>query len=73
METSSSLLNGVSIPLEMKDSNTVNDLRKMLPMDDYIFIHKQRIMRDNCSLRWHGAEDGDYLFVFKGTVSRGGF
>ncbi|PSR96412.1 Ubiquitin like [Actinidia chinensis var. chinensis] len=79
VQTSSSLLNGASIPLEMKDSNTVNDLRqallmrKILPMDDYIFIHKQRIMRDNCSLRWHGVEDGDYLYVFKGTVSRGGF
>ncbi|XP_057506521.1 uncharacterized protein LOC130789711 [Actinidia eriantha] len=79
VQTSSSLLNGASIPLEMKDSNTVIDLRqallmrKILPMDDYIFIHKQRIMRDNCSLRWHGVEDGDYLYVFKGTVSRGGF
>jgi hypothetical protein len=42
--------------LEMKDSCTVNDLRqlllsrKILPIDDYLFIHKQRIMRDNCSL-----------------------
>ncbi|KAH7861133.1 hypothetical protein Vadar_022010 [Vaccinium darrowii] len=79
VQTSSSLLNGASIPLEMKDSSTVNDLRqrllvqKTLPMDDYIFIHKQRIMRDNCSLRWHGVEDGDCLYVFKGTVSRGGY
>ncbi|KAG5545060.1 hypothetical protein RHGRI_017506 [Rhododendron griersonianum] len=76
VQTSSSLLNGASIPLEMKDSGTVNGLRqlllvrKILPMDDYIFIHKQRIMRDNCSLRWHGVEDGDCLYVFKGTVSR---
>ncbi|GMP66908.1 hypothetical protein CsSME_00027075 [Camellia sinensis var. sinensis] len=79
VQTSSSLLNAASIPLEMKDSSTINDLRelllmrKILPMDDYIFIHKQRIMRDNCSLRWHGVEDGDCLYVFKGTVSRGGY
>ncbi|KAE9457545.1 hypothetical protein C3L33_10555, partial [Rhododendron williamsianum] len=76
VQTSSSLLNGASIPLEMKDSSTVNELRqlllvrKILPMDDYIFIHKQRIMRDNCSLRWHGVDDGDCLYVFKGAVSR---
>jgi hypothetical protein len=78
VQTSSSLLNAASIPLVMKDSCTVNELRqlllggKVLPMDDYLFIHKQRIMRDNCSLRWHGVEDGDPLYVFKGTISRSG-
>ncbi|GAV87185.1 ubiquitin domain-containing protein [Cephalotus follicularis] len=76
VQTSSSLLNAASIPLEMKDSSTTDDLRqllltrKILPLDDYLFIHKQRIMRDNCSLRWHGVENGDSLYVFKGTVSR---
>ncbi|OAY33142.1 polyubiquitin 8 [Manihot esculenta] len=79
VKTSSALLNAASIPLEMKDSSTVNDLRslllsrKILPEDDYLFIHKQRIMRDNCSLRWHGVENGDSLYVFKGTVSRNGY
>lgn len=79
VQTSSSLLNAASIPLEMSDLSTVDDLRqllltrKMLPLDDYIFIHKQRIMRENCSLRWHGVENGDCLYVFKGTVSMGGF
>lgn len=78
VQTSSSLLNAASIPLEMKDSCTVNELRqlllsgKILPIDDYLFIHKQRIMHDNCSLRWHGVEDGDPLYVFKGTISRSG-
>ncbi|KAK0589551.1 hypothetical protein LWI29_015720 [Acer saccharum] len=77
VQTSSSLLNAATIPVEMKDSSTVNDLRelllsnKILPQEDYLFIHKQRIMRDNCSLRWHGVESGDFLYVFKGTVSRG--
>lgn len=76
VQTSSSLLDGASIPLEMIDSSTVNELRqlllsrKVLPMDDYLFIHRQRIMRDNCSLRWHGVEDGDILYVFKGNVIR---
>ncbi|KAI8551889.1 hypothetical protein RHMOL_Rhmol06G0222300 [Rhododendron molle] len=79
VQTSSSLLNGASIPVEMKDSSTVNELRqlllvrKILPMDDYIFIHKQRIMRDSRSLRSYGVEDGDCLYVFKGTVSREGY
>ena len=77
VQTSSSLLNAASIPLEMNDSSTVNDLRelllsgKILPLDDYLFIHKQRIMRDSCSLRWHGVENGDFFYVFKGTVTRG--
>ncbi|KAK9285852.1 hypothetical protein L1049_025053 [Liquidambar formosana] len=51
VQTSSSLLNAARIPLEMKDSSTVSELRqlllsrKILPIDDYLFIHKQRIMR----------------------------
>lgn len=79
VQTSSSLLNSACIPLELRDMDTVHELRqlllarKILPRDDYLFIHKQRIMRDNCSLRWHGVEDGDSLYVFRGTVSRNGF
>lgn len=78
VQTSSSLLNAASIPVEISDLSTVNDLmqslltRKILPQDDYIFIHKQRIMRESCSLRWHGVENGECLYVFKGTVSSGG-
>ncbi|KAF8016691.1 hypothetical protein BT93_H2038 [Corymbia citriodora subsp. variegata] len=79
VQTSSSLLNSAAIPLEMKDSCTVGDLRQtllsreILPADDYIFIHKQRLMRCDCSLRWHGVEDGETLYVFRGTVMRGSF
>ncbi|OMO72332.1 Ubiquitin [Corchorus olitorius] len=79
LQMSSSLINAATIPLEIKDSSTVNDLkqlvlsRKILPQDDYLFIHKQRIMRENCSLKWHGVESGDCLYVFRGTVTRGGF
>ncbi|XP_028785650.1 uncharacterized protein LOC114741535 [Neltuma alba] len=78
VQTSSSLLNAATIPVEMRDASTVNELkqlllsRKILPPDDYLFIHRQRIMRDSCSLRWHGVENGDFLYVFKGTVSRSG-
>ncbi|KAM0007527.1 putative Ubiquitin-like domain-containing protein [Helianthus debilis subsp. tardiflorus] len=77
VQTSSALLGSTCLPVEMKDSSTVTELRelllgrKLLPHDDYIFIHKQRIMRENCSLRWHGVENGDYLYIFKGTVGRG--
>ncbi|MBA0862321.1 hypothetical protein Goshw_007167 [Gossypium schwendimanii] len=78
VQMSSSLLNAAAITFEMKDCSTVNDLRelllsrKILPQDDYLFIHKQRIMRENCSLKWHGVENGDCLYVFRGTVSRSG-
>lgn len=78
VQTSSSLLNAATIPVEMRDASTVNELkqlllsREILPDDEYLFIHRQRIMRDSCSLRWHGVENGDFLYVFKGTVSRSG-
>ncbi|KAE8724579.1 putative triptychon and cpc [Hibiscus syriacus] len=73
VQMSSSLLNAAAITFEMKDCSTVNELRELLlsrrilPRDDYLFIHKQRIMRENCSLRWHGVENGDCLYVFRGT------
>ncbi|CAM8877172.1 unnamed protein product [Rhodiola kirilowii] len=76
LQTSSALLNSARFPLEVKDSSTIGELRQLilcrriLPMDDYIFIHKQRIMRDKCSLRWHSVENGDFLYVFKGIVTR---
>ncbi|XWS64091.1 hypothetical protein CRYUN_Cryun06bG0157400 [Craigia yunnanensis] len=79
VQMSSNLLNAATIPLEMKDSNTVNDLRqfllrrKNLSQDDYLFIQKQRIMHEDCSLRWHGVENGDCLYVFRGIVSRSGY
>ncbi|CAI0550580.1 unnamed protein product [Linum tenue] len=79
VQTASCLLNGASIPVELEDSSTVSDLRELLlrsksglPRDDYIFIHRQRIMRENCSLRWHGVQNGEVVYVFKGTVSRAG-
>ncbi|KAK6919389.1 Ubiquitin-like domain [Dillenia turbinata] len=77
VQTSSSLLNSASIPIDIKDTSTVSEMRQMLlsskilPVDDYIFIHKQRIMRDSCSFRWHGVANGDFLYIFKGTISRG--
>ncbi|XP_051115140.1 uncharacterized protein LOC127240476 [Andrographis paniculata] len=76
VQTSASLMNAARIPVEMNDTSRVEELRQlllergMLPADDYIFIHKQRIMRDDCSLRWHGVENGDFLYVFKGSVTR---
>lgn len=77
VQTSASLMNGVRVPVEMNDTSRVEEVRRLLverrivPADEYIFIHKQRIMRDDCSLRWHGVENGDFLYVFKGSVSRG--
>ncbi|ESQ51821.1 hypothetical protein EUTSA_v10017634mg [Eutrema salsugineum] len=79
VQTSSALYNGARIPVEIKDSCTISEMReglqanKTLPRDEYIFVHKQRIMRENCSLRWHGVENGETLFVFKGSISRGGY
>ncbi|XP_073139226.1 polyubiquitin [Henckelia pumila] len=76
IQTSSCLMNAAKIPVETIDTSRVGDVRRMLlekgilPVDEYIFIHKQRIMREDCSLRWHGVENGDYIYVFKGSVSR---
>ncbi|CAH9109651.1 unnamed protein product [Cuscuta epithymum] len=76
VKTSSALLNGATISVEMSDLSTIKELTQTLitgetlPEDEYIFIHKQRIMREHCSLRWHGVESGECLYVFKGTVSR---
>ncbi|XP_057802587.1 uncharacterized protein LOC131017860 [Salvia miltiorrhiza] len=76
VQTSSSLMGGARIPVEVEDSSRVSEVRemlverKMLPLDEYILIHKQRIMREDCSMRWHGVETGDILYVFKGSVSR---
>ncbi|XP_010414009.2 PREDICTED: uncharacterized protein LOC104700224 [Camelina sativa] len=79
VQTSSSLFNGARIPVEINETCTISEMReglqanKTLPRDEYIFVHKQRIMRENCSLRWHGVENGDTLFVFKGSISPGGY
>ncbi|XP_075521073.1 polyubiquitin [Primulina tabacum] len=78
IQTSSCLLNAAKIPVETSDASRVEEVRHMLlerrilPVDEYIFIHKQRIMREDCSLRWHGVENGDYIYVFKGSVTRSG-
>ncbi|KAK6142458.1 hypothetical protein DH2020_022806 [Rehmannia glutinosa] len=77
VQTSMSLMNESRIPMEMNDTSRVDELRQLLvergtvPADEYIFIHKQRIMREDCSLRWHGVENADFTYVFKGNVSRG--
>lgn len=76
VQTSSSL-NSASIPLEMNECDTVSNVRELLleknylPRNDYFFIHKQRIMKDNQSLRSHGVKNGDSIQVFQGTVSKG--
>ncbi|KAL6567572.1 hypothetical protein OROGR_001240 [Orobanche gracilis] len=77
VQTSASLMDGVRLAVEMSDTCRVDEMagmmveNGMLPEDEYIFIHKQRIMRGHCSLRWHGVENGDFVYVFKGSVSRG--
>ncbi|KAI3948772.1 hypothetical protein MKX01_022186 [Papaver californicum] len=66
-----SVLNSARTPLEMFESNTVREIRqvlsdgKILPQDDYFFIHKQRIMQDDSSLHWHGVEDGIFCMFLK--------
>ncbi|KAK6141165.1 hypothetical protein DH2020_025083 [Rehmannia glutinosa] len=78
VQTAASLMNGARVPVEMNDTSRVDEMRRLLVErgilvagDEYIFIHKQRIMREDCSLRWHGVENADFVYVFKGTVSRG--
>ncbi|KAG9454150.1 hypothetical protein H6P81_007054 [Aristolochia fimbriata] len=68
-----SSLNSANIPVEMDETCTVREVRrlllgkKLLPPDDYFFIHKQRILGENKSLYCHGVKNGDHLHVFKGT------
>ncbi|KAL3624678.1 hypothetical protein CASFOL_031346 [Castilleja foliolosa] len=68
---------GMRFPVEMSETSRVDEMRNMmvekgmLPEDDYIFVHKQRLMEADCSLRWHGVENRDFIYVFKGTVSEG--
>lgn len=75
VQTSSALLNSARFVLDVRDSSGISELkqillfREILPFDDYIFIHKQRIMLDKLSLKCHGVENGDFIYVFKGSIS----
>ncbi|CAA0837107.1 Ubiquitin-like superfamily protein [Striga hermonthica] len=78
VQAAASLMGAARMPVEMNEWCCVEEMRRamvekgMLPEDEYIFIHKQRIMNGERSLRWHGVESGDFVYVFKGSVSRVG-
>ncbi|ESQ38072.1 hypothetical protein EUTSA_v10029386mg, partial [Eutrema salsugineum] len=67
------------IPVEVNASDNVGELRKelakiqqrfqvSLPQEGYFFIHKQNVMDDDWSFRWHR---GDTIEIFNGSVSGG--
>ncbi|GMN49815.1 hypothetical protein TIFTF001_018977 [Ficus carica] len=71
------------IPVEVNASGNVGDqLRKELrrlnqeqgfPLPtEYFFIHKQDVMDEDRSFRWHRVASGDTIEVFPGSVTTGG-
>lgn len=70
------------IPVEVNASDNVEELRKelqklqqrllfQLPQEDYFFIHKQSVMDDDRSFRWHRVGQGDTIEIFHGKVTGG--
>jgi ubiquitin C len=70
------------IPVEVNPSDNVGELRKELqdlqqqnqfhlPEEGYFFIHKQDVMDDDRSFRWHRVNQGDTIEVFNGRVTSG--
>ncbi|XP_077245897.1 ubiquitin-like domain-containing protein [Tasmannia lanceolata] len=70
------------IPLEVNPLDNVGELRKELqrlhrhydfhlPPEGYFFIHKQSVMDDDHSFRWHNVRQGDTIDLLHGTVTNG--
>ncbi|KAK8664852.1 hypothetical protein V6N13_084625 [Hibiscus sabdariffa] len=70
------------IAVEMNATDNVGELRKELerlqkrillplPPEGYFFIHKQSVMEDDRSFRWHNVRQGDTIEIFNGFVTRG--
>ncbi|KAJ6767290.1 UV EXCISION REPAIR PROTEIN RAD23 [Salix purpurea] len=70
------------IPIEVSPSDNVEVLRKelhilqhqmqfQLPQEGYFFIHKQDVMDDDRSFRWHRVKQGDIIEIFNGRVTSG--
>ncbi|KAB5560458.1 hypothetical protein DKX38_005415 [Salix brachista] len=70
------------IPIEVNPSDNVEVLRKELqilqhqmqfhlPQEGYFFIHKQDVMDDDRSFRWHRVKQGDIIEIFNGRVTSG--
>ncbi|XP_057962107.1 ubiquitin domain-containing protein 7SL RNA1-like [Malania oleifera] len=70
------------IPVEVNPWQNVGVIRKMLerqqeplqfklPEEGYFFIHKQSVMDDDQSFRWHQVEQGDIIEIFNGRVTTG--
>ncbi|XP_057450298.1 ubiquitin domain-containing protein 7SL RNA1-like [Lotus japonicus] len=67
------------IPIEVNASDNVGELRKELQKlqqrlqfdlpQSYFFIHKQDVMYDDRSFRWHQVGQGDTIEIFSGSVT----
>lgn len=68
------------IPVEVCAAENVGELRKklqkmksnlLLPKEGFFFIHKQNVMDDDRSFRWHRVGHGDTIEIFSGSISGG--
>ncbi|GMI93331.1 hypothetical protein HRI_003002400 [Hibiscus trionum] len=70
------------VEVEVNATDNVGDLRKELqklqkkvllplPEEGYFFIHKQSVMDDDQSFKWHHVAQGDTIEIFNGYVTRG--
>lgn len=68
------------IPVEVCAAENVGELRKklqkmksnlLLPKEGFFFIHKQNVMDDDRTFRWHRVTHGDTIEIFSGSISGG--
>lgn len=68
---------GAKMNIHVNGLNTLRELREKLdtirtfplPRDGYFFIHKQQVMDEDHTFRWHLVNDGDIIEVFPGKVT----
>ncbi|XP_051147329.1 uncharacterized protein LOC127262609 [Andrographis paniculata] len=57
------------VAMKAEEEEEVEEMELDLPPDGFFFIHKQNVMDDDKSFRWHGVHQGDIIEIFGGSVS----
>ncbi|EXB31385.1 hypothetical protein L484_014812 [Morus notabilis] len=74
-----SMCETMKIPVEVNPEDDLAELRKdcerlkekmnfPLPEEGYFFIHRQAVMDEEMSFRWHNVEEADTIEVFAGRI-----